>query len=111
MLAAFLVWERTTDHPMLDLSFFRNPRFSAASAAITLTFLSLMGMIFMFTQYQQSVLGFSPLKAGAVLMPMSAVMAVLAPMSSRLVERFGTKRGARRRAAHRVAGRSPSRCS
>ena len=91
LLAAFLVWERHTDHPMLDLSFFRNPRFSAASGAITLTFLSLMGMIFVLTQYLQSVLGFSPLKAGAVLMPMSAVMVVLAPMSARFVERFGTK--------------------
>jgi EmrB/QacA subfamily drug resistance transporter len=91
LLAAFLVWERTTDQPMLDLGFFRSPRFSAASAAITLTFMALMGMIFMFTQYLQSVLGFSPLKAGAVLMPMSAVMAVLAPMSARFVERLGTK--------------------
>jgi hypothetical protein len=76
---------------MLDINFFRNPRFSAASAAITLTFLSLMGMIFGLTQYLQSVLGFSPLEAGAVLIPMSAVMMVLAPTSARIVERVGTK--------------------
>jgi EmrB/QacA subfamily drug resistance transporter len=92
LLAAFIAWERRTDHPMLDVSFFRNPRFSAASGAITLTFMALMGMIFMLTQYLQSVLGFSPVKAGAVLIPMSGVMMVLAPMSARLVERFGTKR-------------------
>jgi predicted MFS family arabinose efflux permease len=49
-------------------------------------------MIFMLTQYLQSVLGFSPLKAGAVLMPMSAVMVVLAPLSARFVERLGTKK-------------------
>ncbi|HKH03561.1 MAG TPA: MFS transporter [Acidimicrobiales bacterium] len=91
LLAAFLVWERRTDEPMLDVAFFRNPRFSAASAAITLTFLALMGMIFMLTQYLQSVLAFSPLKAGAMLMPMSLVMVVLAPNSARLVERVGTK--------------------
>jgi EmrB/QacA subfamily drug resistance transporter len=91
LLGAFLAWERHTEEPMLDLAFFRNPRFSAASAAITLTFMALMGMIFMFTQYLQSVLGFTPLKAGAILMPMSAVMAVLAPMSARFVERLGTK--------------------
>jgi Na+/melibiose symporter-like transporter len=76
---------------MLDVNFFRNRRFSAASAAITLTFMALMGMIFGLTQYLQSVLGFSPLKAGAILIPMSLVMMVLAPLSARLVERVGTK--------------------
>jgi EmrB/QacA subfamily drug resistance transporter len=91
LLAGFLWWERRTAQPMLDLGFFRNPRFSAASAAITLTFLSLMGVIFVLTQYLQTVLGFSPLKAGAVLLPMSAVMMVLAPLSARVVERVGTK--------------------
>ena len=92
LMVAFVAWERRTDHPMLDINFFRNPRFSAASAAITLTFMALMGMIFMLTQFLQSVLEFSPVKAGAVLIPMSGVMMVLAPMSARFVERLGTKR-------------------
>jgi EmrB/QacA subfamily drug resistance transporter len=91
LVGLFLVWERRTAHPMLDLDFFRNPRFSAASGAVTLTFMGLMGMVFVLTQYLQSVLGFTPVKAGAILIPMSAVMMVLAPMSARLVERFGTK--------------------
>ena len=91
LVAGFLWWEQHTDQPMLDIGFFRNPRFSAASLAITLTFMALMGVIFGLTQYLQSVLGFSPLKAGALLLPMSAVMLVLAPMSARLVERLGTK--------------------
>jgi predicted MFS family arabinose efflux permease len=76
---------------MLDIDFFRNPRFSAASAAITLTFMALMGVIFGLTQYLQSVQGFSPLEAGAVLLPMSAVMMVMAPTSAHIVEWVGTK--------------------
>ena len=91
LIAAFLTWERHTDEPMLDVNFFKRPRFSAASAAITFTFMALMGTIFVLTQYLQSVHGFSPLKAGAVLIPMSAVMMVLAPTSARIVERVGTK--------------------
>ncbi|HEY8545769.1 MAG TPA: MFS transporter, partial [Acidimicrobiales bacterium] len=91
LLGAFLLWERTTATPMLDLGFFTRPRFSAASMAITLTFMALMGMIFVLTQYLQSVRDFSPVKAGAVLMPMALVMVVLAPLSARLVERFGSK--------------------
>ncbi len=44
---------------MLDMRFFENPRFSAASGAITLVFLSLFGTLFLLTQYLQSVLGYS----------------------------------------------------
>ena len=44
---------------MLNLDFFKTPRFSAARGAITLTFLGLFGMIFLLTQYLQSVLGLS----------------------------------------------------
>ena len=39
VLAAFVVWELRSQHPMLDLTFFKNPQFSAASAAIMLVFL------------------------------------------------------------------------
>jgi EmrB/QacA subfamily drug resistance transporter len=92
LLVGFIWWELRSDHPMLDVGFFRNPRFSAASGAIMLTFMALMGMIFVLTQYLQSVLAFSPIEAGAVLLPMSGVMMVLAPISARLVERAGTKR-------------------
>ena len=38
---------------MLDLALFRNPRFSASSAAISLAFFALFGMIFFLTQYLQ----------------------------------------------------------
>ena len=33
LLVAFVCWERRTDHPMLDVRFFENPRFSAAALA------------------------------------------------------------------------------
>lgn len=91
VLAGFMTWELHYSSPMLDVRFFQNRRFSAASGAITLTFMALFGAIFLLTQYLQSVLGFSPLKAGALLLPMSAVMMVCSPLSARVVERVGTK--------------------
>jgi len=51
LLASFFVWELRTPNPMLNLRFFQNPRFSAASGAITLVFLSLFGTLFLLTQY------------------------------------------------------------
>ena len=44
---------------MLDTSFFRNPRFTAASAGITLLFFAMFGSIFLLTQYLQFVMGYT----------------------------------------------------
>jgi len=88
----FVLWELHSSHPMLDVRVFENPRFSAASGAITLTFMALFGTIFLLTQYMQLVLGFSTLKAGAVLLPHAIVLMVLAPLSPRWVHRWGSKR-------------------
>jgi EmrB/QacA subfamily drug resistance transporter len=91
IIGAFLAWELHSSHPMLDVRFFENPRFTAASGAITLTFFTLFGSLFLMTQYLQSVLGYSALKAGALLIPQATVMMVVAPASSGFVQRFGNK--------------------
>jgi EmrB/QacA subfamily drug resistance transporter len=91
-IVAFLLWERASSHPMLDMQFFKNPRFSAASGGITVVFLSLFGTLFLMTQYLQSVLGYSTVKAGAVLLPQAATLMVFAPLSNVWVQRFGNKR-------------------
>jgi EmrB/QacA subfamily drug resistance transporter len=91
VLVAFFVWEMRCANPMLDVRFFENPRFSAASAAITLAFLALFGTIFLLTQYTQQVLGYSTVEAGAVFLPQSIVLMIFAPLSTRWVHRFGNK--------------------
>ncbi len=90
LLAAFVAWERFVAHPMLHMEFFRRPRFSAASGAITLVFFALFGTIFLLTQHLQFVLGFTPLEAGVRILPIAALI-VAAPLSARLAERVGTK--------------------
>ncbi|MCU1462893.1 MAG: drug resistance transporter [Acidimicrobiales bacterium] len=92
MLAVFALWERHTDDPMLDVAFFRDPRFSAASATITITFFALFASTFLLTQYFQFVLGYSPLKAGLLLTPVAVGLMVGGPLAPRGVERWGTKR-------------------
>ena len=91
LLGVFVWWERRSDHPMLDVQFFRNPRFSAANAAITVTFFAMFGSIFMITQYLQFTLGYTALESGVRMLPYAATMMVIAPTSSRVVERFGSK--------------------
>jgi EmrB/QacA subfamily drug resistance transporter len=92
LMALFGTWELHTAHPMLDVRIFANPRFSAASGAITLTFFALFGSTFLLTQYFQFVLGYSPLKAGMLTAPVAVGIMACAPLAPRVVDRFGTKR-------------------
>lgn len=91
IIVAFFLWELHSANPMLDVRFFENPRFSAASGAITLAFLALFGTIFLLTQYTQQVLGYSTVEAGAVFLPQSVVLMIFAPLSTRWVHKFGNK--------------------
>ena len=91
LLVSFVFWERHTDHPMLDVTFFANPRFSAASGSITVVFFAMFGSIFLLTQYFQFVLAYTPLQTGVRMLPFALTMMVVAPTSSRVVERIGTK--------------------
>jgi Na+/melibiose symporter-like transporter len=91
VLGAFAWWELHSTHPMLRLQVFENPRFSAASLGITLIFFAMFGSLFLLTQYLQSIMGFSALEAGLALLPWAGIMLVVAPLSARLAERYGTK--------------------
>ena len=91
VLAAFVVWELRSDHPMLNLEFFKNPRFTAANISITLVFFALFGSLFFLTQYLQFVLGYSALEAGYRVAPIALVLIVVSPITGRLVNRLGNK--------------------
>ena len=92
LLAAFLWWERRTDEPMLDLAFFRNPRFSVGTFAVSVAFFALLGGIFALTQYLQFAHGYSAIEAGAVMSPIAPGLVMGAGSSSRAVGRIGTAR-------------------
>ena len=76
---------------MLDLTLFRNPRFSASSAAISLAFFALFGVIFFLTQYLQEVRGYSALDAGLRTLPVAAGLVIGGPLSAKLTERLGIR--------------------
>jgi predicted MFS family arabinose efflux permease len=89
---ALFVWlQRRSAHPALDVSLFGNPAFSAAATALGLNFFALLGATFYLVYYLQGVLGYSPLQSGAALIPTAVGMAVMAPRSSGLADRFGAK--------------------
>jgi EmrB/QacA subfamily drug resistance transporter len=91
ILGAFMAWELRTREPMLDIRLFANPRFSGASAAITLTFFAMFGSIFFLTQYLQGVLGYTALEAGVRVTPIAVGLILGGPISAKLAAKLGTK--------------------
>jgi EmrB/QacA subfamily drug resistance transporter len=91
LAAAFVAWERRAKQPMLDLSLFGNPRFTAASASVAISFFALSGFIFMVTQYFQFLKGYGPLSTGVRLLPVATSVAISSILGTRLAVRVGTK--------------------
>ncbi len=93
VLGALFAWREThTSEPMLDLTLFRNPQFTAGAGAIALTFFAMFGVIFGLTQYLQFVLGKSALEAGALLVTLAVGIPVGARISLVAVHHAGTNR-------------------
>jgi len=91
LAVGFFARERTTSEPMLDMELFRNPRFTAACAAVTVAFFTLFGFIFLMTQYFQFIKGYDPLSAGVHLLPVATSVGVASVFGTRAAVRFGTK--------------------
>jgi hypothetical protein len=92
LFAAFVARERTTSEPMLDLSLFRNPRFTAASGSVTVAFFAISGFSFLITQYFQFFKGYGPLSTGVHLLPVAFAVGLMSVLGTQLAVRFGTKR-------------------
>ena len=93
VLGLLFAWrELHTPEPMLDLSLFRNARFTAGAGAIALTFFAMFGMIFGLTQYLQFVLGQSALDAGTLMVALAIGIPVGARISLKAVDHAGTNR-------------------
>jgi EmrB/QacA subfamily drug resistance transporter len=91
LFAALVRYELRRHEPLLEVRFFRSAPFAGASAIAVCAFAATGGFLFMNTLYLQDVRGLSPLHAGLYMLPMAAMMIVFAPVSGRMVGRFGAR--------------------
>ncbi|MFC5953637.1 MFS transporter [Streptomyces pratens] len=91
VLVAFVVLEKRSTHPSIDMAYFSNKVFSASIVAIALVFFALLGVMFFAVFYTQSVRGYSPLETGLLLLPLAAAQMIFAPRARLLVDRFGNR--------------------
>lgn len=90
-IAAFVVIERRTASPMMDVGMFTNLRFSAASGSVTVAFFALAGFIFMITMYFQFMHGWSPLSTGLRLLPVAISVGAGSGLGTQLAVKVGNK--------------------
>ncbi|MEV8626440.1 MFS transporter [Streptomyces sp. NPDC051079] len=87
----FTLIERRVTTPLLDRTLLRLPNFVAANV-LGLTSLAVMCSLFFFLSlYLQFAAGFSPVEAGVALLPLSLLVAVVAPVAGWLVSRAGAR--------------------
>ena len=91
-LVGFVLFESKKENPLLEVKFFKNARFSAATGGIGIAFFCLFGFTFLVTQYFQFVRGYDTLSAGIHTIPFAVGAGVTAPLAARAALKFGTKR-------------------
>ncbi len=91
LLLAFALVEARGAHPMLAPAMFRSTQFSAANAVTFVVYGGLGGALFLLPIQLQQVAGYSPLAAGAALLPVTFLMLVLSSRSGALAARIGPR--------------------
>jgi EmrB/QacA subfamily drug resistance transporter len=92
LICLFILWERHSDHPMLEIEFFKNRRFSAGVGAVCLMALAMIGVTFGLTLYMQFVQSYTALETGIRFVPLALGMLIGAGSADRIVARLGTTR-------------------
>ena len=90
-LAAFIFLEMHQRLPMLDLSLFRNGTFAGANIVAILVTLAMFGIFVFFPIYMQTIRGWSPIQAGAALLPWTVMIVIFAPIAGKLSDRVGSR--------------------
>jgi EmrB/QacA subfamily drug resistance transporter len=91
LLPLWVVIERRSRAPMLDLKLFRNRLFAAASAAAFINGLARFALMFLFVFYYQGAQGDSPITAGLKLIPLALGMLIASPIAGVYADRHGSR--------------------
>jgi EmrB/QacA subfamily drug resistance transporter len=91
LLVGFFAWDHFRASPLVPIAVFRDRNFSVMNWVGATVSFAMVGLFLPLTIYLQSALGFSALKAGLTLLPMSLVSMPVAPFAGRLADRIGGK--------------------
>ncbi|HST55285.1 MAG TPA: MFS transporter [Solirubrobacteraceae bacterium] len=91
LLPTWVLIERRSRAPMLDLEIFRNRLFAAATAAAFINGLTRFALMFLFVFYFQGAQGDDPITAGVKLIPLALGMVIASPPAGIYADRHGSR--------------------
>lgn len=90
-LGVFLWWERRAQNPVLDFSLFNNRVYTFSVLSAMMQSLALFAVNFLIVFYLQGVLGYDPLKAALLLIPLPVMTSIVAPLGGNIADRIGAR--------------------
>jgi EmrB/QacA subfamily drug resistance transporter len=91
LIVAFALNELRSPNPLVPFAILRVKGLVAADLTQLIAFAGFFSMFFYATLYMQEILHYSPLKAGAAYLPITAGFAVAGGIASQLITRVGTR--------------------
>lgn len=91
LLMAFVVWERKAGNPILPLGIFRVSGLAAANLTGLIGFAGMLSVFYFLTLYMQTVLYYSPIRAGAAYLPLTLAVGISAGVGSKLMTTVGSR--------------------
>jgi len=91
LAGVFLWYESKSKDPMMELSLFRSRNFSGSNAMTFAMYGALAGFMFALVIYMQTKLGYSAIKAGASLLPVSLMLLLFSSRVGGLSSKFGPR--------------------
>ena len=91
LLAVFCLVEQRVRHPIVEFALFRNGPYLGASAAGFALVGTFWVLMFYEPQYLETILGHTALEAGLLVLPITAPMIVISPLTGRLTRIVGTR--------------------
>lgn len=88
-IVTFVMWERRSTHPLLDLGLLKIREFGSAVVALVIAVTAFSSLALLLSLFFQLELGLSPLEAGLRLVPLDLTAVLMAPLSGKLSDRFG----------------------
>jgi EmrB/QacA subfamily drug resistance transporter len=90
-VAIFFWWERRAKNPVLDFTLFKNRVYNFSVLSAMMQSLALFAVNFLIVFYLQGVLGYDPLKAALLLIPLPIMTSIIAPFGGNIADRIGAR--------------------
>src|SRR5262249_27352659 len=91
LIPAFLWWETRAAAPLVELSLYRQQNFGADSVILAGVQFALVGASVFGAIWSQQVLGFSAIRAGVGMLPLTIPLLFVAPLAGRFYDRVGPR--------------------